>query len=172
MDVNDTNVQADCQLLNKKQTKKCHGNRRDQRFRKKCRARGMKPARIEKLLSQRKQTGRKNNRKNDYITYIINDSRKTTTTISNKVSDQDNDASKQTTTMTTNLNKRKREISLQELKSTSTIPKSTSSISIGQPLSKKMKKKRKIITMPVIKENNNRINTNYRFVLIFMSFSI
>jgi len=35
--------------------KKCHGNRRDQRFRKKCRARQMKPETIEKLLRRRKQ---------------------------------------------------------------------------------------------------------------------
>ena len=43
--------------MNQQQTrkKKCHGNRRDQRFRKKCRTRQMKPETIEKLLRRRKQ---------------------------------------------------------------------------------------------------------------------
>ncbi len=45
------------------------------------------------------------------------------------------------------------------------LPKSTSSISIVQPLLKKMKeKKQTTVTIPVIKENNNNINKNYRFV--------
>ncbi|CAF3776948.1 unnamed protein product [Rotaria socialis] len=33
--------------------KKCHGNRRNQRFRRKCRAEKMKPAEIEKLIKKR-----------------------------------------------------------------------------------------------------------------------
>ena len=48
------------------QRKKCHGNRKDQRFRKKYRAQGMKPENIEKKLARRKQiekikTSTKNN---------------------------------------------------------------------------------------------------------------
>jgi hypothetical protein len=156
MNVNNTNVQDDRPLLlNQQQTKKCHGNRRDQRFRRKCRARAMQPANIAQLLNERKQVNNKNNQR-----------KTTTTTVSNQLSVSSDLSKPMTMTMTTSLNKRKRAISLQELKSNSTLPQSTSSISIVQPLIKKMKKKRKtIMTMPLIKENNNRINKNYRSAL-------
>jgi hypothetical protein len=48
MNVNNTNEQFDHQLRNQKQRKKCHGNRKDQRFRKKCRTRGMKSETVER----------------------------------------------------------------------------------------------------------------------------
>jgi hypothetical protein len=171
MNVNDTNIQDDRQLLlNQQQTKKCHGNRRDQRFRRKCRARGMKPAKIAKLLNKNKQINQKNNRINDYIRHLANENRKTTT-VSNKVSDQSSDdlLKQQMATTTTNLNKRKRDILLHELKSNSTMPKSISSISIMQPLPKKIKKKP--MTNPIVQEeDNNSINKNYRFVCFYIFF--
>ncbi|CAF4172151.1 unnamed protein product [Rotaria sordida] len=40
--------------------KKCHGNRRDQRFRRKCRAEKMKPAKIKKLIEKRNRFQKKN----------------------------------------------------------------------------------------------------------------
>ena len=77
------------------QRKKCHGNRKDQRFRKKYRAQGMKPENIEKKLARRKQ-----------IEKI-------------KTSTKNND--KHTTDSATNLNKRQREISIQELNTNHTL---------------------------------------------------
>jgi hypothetical protein len=71
--------------------------------------------------------------------------------------------------MAMNLNKRKRDVSVQDLKSKSIIPKSTSSICIVQPLLKKMKKKNKKMTIPLIKDKNN-VNKNYRSVFIFFIF--
>jgi len=172
MNVNDTNIQNDDRqlLLNQQQNKKkCHGNRRDQRFRRKCRVRGMKPAKIAKLLNKNKQINQKNNRINDYIRHLANENRKPTTTVSNKVSDQRSDLLKQQmATTTTNLNKRQRDISLNELKSNSTMPKSISSISIMQPLPKKIKKKQ--MTNPIVQEDNNSINKNYRFVCFYIFF--
>ena len=47
-------------LPSSKKKKKCHGNRKDQRFRKKWRARNMSSGKIEKLLAKRKQTDRSN----------------------------------------------------------------------------------------------------------------
>ena len=52
--------------------KRCHGNRSNQRFRRKCRAKGMKPAKIEKLLQHRNQLRLGN--------YSTNRSTQTTTT--------------------------------------------------------------------------------------------
>ncbi|CAF2016023.1 unnamed protein product [Rotaria magnacalcarata] len=40
--------------------KKCHGNRRNQRFRRKCRAQKMKPAKIKKLIEKRNRFQNKN----------------------------------------------------------------------------------------------------------------
>jgi hypothetical protein len=61
MDINDTTtitVQDDRQVevvVQPKKKKKCHGNRKDQRFRRKCRVRGMNPREIERLLKKQKQ---------------------------------------------------------------------------------------------------------------------
>ena len=141
--------------------KKFHGNRKDQRFRRKWRARGMEPAKIEKLLRKRKKIKK---RTLGYIRSFANDFEETTT-VSKEISSPRMELSKQPlrattttiTTTTTNLNKRKRDISLQKLKSHLTIPKSTSSISIKQPLSKKVKKpKKKTIKIPKIIENDRK----------------
>lgn len=171
MDISDTIIIDESQVLNQSKKKKCHGNRRDQRFRRKCRARGMKSTKIEKLLDQKKRTNIKNNRKQGYIRHVTNEHHKATTTVANNISvPPRSDPYKQITTMNTNLNKRKRDASLQELKSSLTIPKSTSSISIVQPLSKKMNCQRTTTTttmIPVIQENND-INKNYRLVLCFV----
>ncbi|CAF4502179.1 unnamed protein product [Rotaria magnacalcarata] len=47
------NKSSDQPVEEKKRRRKCHGNRKVQRFRKKCRARGMKPRNIEKKIKQR-----------------------------------------------------------------------------------------------------------------------
>ena len=145
MNINNINIQDEHQPLRQQQQqprKRCHGNRKDQRFRKKCRARGMKPKKIEKLLNKRKKNNKKNNRISDYIRRMMNDKR--TIKVPNKTSNQTSEQLKQKVTMVTkNLNKRKRDVSLQELKTISTIPKSTSSISILQPLSKKPKNQKR-----------------------------
>ncbi|CAM4955562.1 unnamed protein product [Rotaria socialis] len=44
---------SDQPVEEKKRRKKCHGNRKVQRFRKKCRARGMKPHNIERKIKKR-----------------------------------------------------------------------------------------------------------------------
>ena len=170
MDVNDTNIQADRPLLKQqnKKKRKCHGNRRDQRFRRKCRAREMKSVKIERLLNKRKHAEKKNNRQTDYINEVMGHTSKATTetiTASNEESITRSNPSKPTTTTSTNFNKRKRDVSLQELKSKSIIPKSISSISIGQPLLKK-KKKKKTDTTTTITTDNMTITNNYQFVFV------
>jgi DNA-binding transcriptional MerR regulator len=152
MDVDDatTTIQDDRQGVGvPSKKKKCHGNRKDQCFRKKCRARGMNPRQIERLLKKQKQM--KNN----------NDQRPTTTTAL---------VQQQMTTTHQNLNKRKRDISVQDIKSHSTIPKSASSISMSrQTVTKKMKKKNNNpITKPVTDENNSILNKNYRLALLIL----
>ncbi|CAF1953820.1 unnamed protein product [Rotaria magnacalcarata] len=47
------NKSSDQLVEEKKRRRKCHGNRKVQRFRKKCRARGMKPHNIEKKIKKR-----------------------------------------------------------------------------------------------------------------------
>ncbi|CAF4038986.1 unnamed protein product [Adineta steineri] len=107
----------DLQLVDQqRRTTKCHGNRRDQRFRKKCRKRGIKSAIIEELLNERKQIPNR-------ITTI-------------------------TTTDELNFNKRKRDVSV--------IPKSTSSISIVQPLPKKIMNKKSTMTASITNKKYRR----------------
>jgi DNA-binding transcriptional MerR regulator len=134
------------------QEKKSRGNRRDQRFRRQCRARGMKPAKIEKLLQNRNQMDHNNhqittgNRQN----MTINQGQ---TNVLNQLSaTQRNNPLNPitTTTATMNQNKRKRDVSLQELQTNSTIPKSTRNIS----------------TIPLKKMTNIITDQNYRFVFI------
>ena len=55
MDINGIHKQFDREVLNTRYRKTCHGNRRNQRFRRRCRARRMKPAMIEKLLAKKNQ---------------------------------------------------------------------------------------------------------------------
>ncbi|CAF1289522.1 unnamed protein product [Rotaria sordida] len=148
----------DVPILNQQpqlQQKKCHGNRRNQRFRRKCRAHKMKPTKMEKLIKKRNCIHKKN-QKNNFI-------RRTTNTNIELTIRKNNQS--QPITTTTDLNKRKRDISLQELSKTNiTIPETTSSISIVQLSSKKMKNLSKTITNPIINANNSDMNrnTNYR----------
>ncbi|CAF4570229.1 unnamed protein product, partial [Rotaria socialis] len=104
--------------------KKCHGNRRDQRFRRKCRAEKMKPAKIKKLIKKRNRFQKKNKKPTTYI-----ESSKSKNELS---SSRQNYQSQPI--ITTNLSKRKQDISSQQLSSTIdlAIPKTTSSISIAQ----------------------------------------
>ncbi|CAF4131232.1 unnamed protein product, partial [Adineta steineri] len=159
MNVNDDN--------NQQLKIKCHGNRRDQRFRRKCRKRGMRPAKIEKLLDKFKYPNEKTRRIEQRMRDLAYYNKQLTAPVFRTSLDQVSNQSSQltaTTTVTTHLNKRKRNISLQELKANSAVPKSTSSISIRQPSSKKAKQQiETTTTMPIIKENNNNIlNYVYR----------
>ncbi|CAF4172536.1 unnamed protein product [Rotaria sordida] len=148
----------DVPILNQQpqpQQKKCHGNRRNQRFRRKCRAHKMKPSKMEKLIKKRNRIHKKN-QKNNSIRRATNTNIELTIRKNNQP---------QPITTTTDLNKRKRDISLQELSKTNiTISETTSSVSIVQPSSKKMKNLSKTITNPIINANNSDMNrnTNYR----------
>jgi len=151
--MDDINIPDNNQVLNEQaKKKKCYGNRRDQRFREKYRARGMKPALIEKLLNKQKKLNNKNKEKTGSTTHATNE---------NRVS--------LTTSTVQSLNKRKRDISLQEVKFNLTILKSASSRSIAQILPKK--KKKKIINRIAQKDNANIIHRNYRFVFLSIFFS-
>jgi hypothetical protein len=174
MDPKNTNQQAvdNYPVLHPQQQrlrKKCHGNRRDQRFRRKHRALNVKPKKIEKMLKKRnrqdqqhkKTNNVKSTTKNNLQTNILNQG----STHNNKpmllppattmITTASNTTT--TTTMIKPLNKRKRDISIQDLKTHSTmIPKSTSSISIVAPHSRKRQK----ITIL----NNNIQHMTYRYV--------
>jgi hypothetical protein len=137
--------------------KKCHGNRRNQRFRRKCRNEKMKPAKIKKLIEKRN--------------HIYNKYKKPMTNIESTKSKSDLIPSGQNylpqpiPKTAACLNKRKRDISLQQI--SSTIPKTTSSISIVQSSTKKMKNISEIMdNNSIINRNNNDINKhmNYRYV--------
>jgi hypothetical protein len=145
MDVDDPPSQS-------RRKKKCHGNRKDQRFRKKCRKRGMKSARIEQLLNEQKQMNmnQQNSRRAEYFKDLMYDTYSTTEI-----------------TMKQNLNKRKRDISLQDIASTSAISKSISTSSIQQPSRKKSSYQRSTAQIPVIAEQILPIKLKYRFVLNF-----
>ena len=188
MDVNDSNQQQlDQRNVTSRSKKKCHGNRRDQRFRKRCRARKMKPSTITKLLQRRKRirtttiisTSTNNNSSDNNHNYtkkqatqITNNSNTETllplsTTIINDGSTQICMAPRKQITSTTDSHKRKRNSSCQELKINQIMTKSTSSTSITQSLSKRIKTKTKSITNLSIKVTNKIINKNYRFVFSF-----
>jgi hypothetical protein len=159
MDVDNTNRQGNHPVpYQQQQRKKCRGNRRNQRFRRKCRAQKIKPVKIEKLLKKRNLTNMKNQRKTSIRNTNNNNIQ---TTIANQgLSHKNTPVEVATTTNITtirNLNKRKRNISLQDLKTHSmVVPKSTSSISILQPSLKKKK--------PLI---NNITHMKYRLVFTY-----
>lgn len=120
--------------------KKCHGNRRNQRFRRKWRKRGMKSTKIEKLLKKRNHTNIPQNRRtSDYIRNMMD------------VSD--------ITTTNQHLNKRQRNISSQQIVSTSVMSKSASSSSISQPLRKKV-----ATGTPMLTEDIRPVEMKYRYV--------
>ena len=149
------------------QEKKCRGNRRDQRFRRKCRAQGMRPGKIEKLIKIRNQSHP-----------TATSTRNTTMdhpqpNVSHNVLGQQNNPSRQMpTTMgaaatTNNPNKRKRDATFPgESITTSTVPKSASSISLRQPSLKKMKKKKQVSMIHLKSLPRHIINKNYRFVFV------
>lgn len=158
MNVNDGNTQQQ-----QSRTKKCHGNRSNQRFRRKCRARGMKAGKIEKFLQHRKENA--------------NTTDRLTTNNFNRQS-----VAVLATTVASGFNhKRKRDISVQDFKSqsTSAISKSISSISILQPSLKKAKTdknltttnkkktKKKIFNIPLKTIRTSIIIQNYRYVTLF-----
>lgn len=160
MNLNDAFVEDDDSRLNPLETKKkCHGNRSDQRFRRKWRERGMDQGAIEELLKRRKENTDKHNRRDDYISGVTDD-----------VIGQGSDRLQQRTTVNSHLSKRKRDASLQELQSHATIPKSTSSLSMSQPVAKKMKEGSKAV-LPRIEEMTNTTNKNYRSVCLLLFIS-
>lgn len=144
------------------QEKKCRGNRSDQRFRRKCRAQGMKPEKIEQLIQKRKES--------NIVEHPIHRERRNTTMDQrqgnvpvNMLDQQDNPSHRMRTTMeTNNSNKRKRDVALQQ----ESVPKSASSISLRQPSLKNMKKKRQISLIPLKNLFRTTINKNYRLVFI------
>ena len=154
MDVNVTTIQNNPLVQNQIKKKKCRGNRKDQRFRRKCRAEGIKSRKIEKILHRRKiiHHKRKNPNENPMNT--------------NNQQDRENVSSIEVNSMC-NLTKRKRDISVQDIKSTTRIPKSTSSISVPQPKLKKMKKRTNLhIPMTTIIMNHTAYK-HYRSVSLY-----
>ena len=91
MGTNDANIFMDVQHSSnqqqqqhqQQQKKKCHGNRRDQRFRRKCRAQYMQPAKIEKLIQKRHRLQKKD-QKNNPIKHTTSANATATDTYPNK----------------------------------------------------------------------------------------
>ncbi|CAM4840320.1 unnamed protein product, partial [Rotaria magnacalcarata] len=119
------NKLLDQPVQEKKRRRKCHGNRKVQRFRKKCRARGMKPHNIERKIKKRFGDSRTNQ-----PTSIIN---------SNASIDH-----RPKTIITLNQNIKKTSI-----KRKREPVRSLSQLSISQPEPKKVKKKQNIIQTSV-----------------------
>ena len=134
-------------MNNEIRKRKCHGNRKNQRFRKRCRARGMKPATIAKLLERRNRlnmmTGPQQTNNHTTIT----------TTIPFDTSSQQRSYSIETTN---NSHKRKRIMSIQDLRADQATTTST----------KKMKKKTEKMSLPLVQVNEKRINKIFRYVLV------
>ncbi|CAF1390316.1 unnamed protein product [Adineta steineri] len=129
MDTNDSTTQSNRLLFPNEQQqqeekKRYHDNRRNQRFRRKCRAHKMKPTKIEKILKKRNHIHKK----------IQKDQSKRSTTNRNIefTTRKTNQSQPITTATSTNVYKHKRDISSQQLS------KTASSISIVQPSSQKM----------------------------------
>ncbi|CAF3087475.1 unnamed protein product, partial [Rotaria socialis] len=145
MDVNVIAVQ------NPIKKKKCHGNLKDQRFRRKCRAKSMKSRKIEKLLFQRKLIHHKKKNPAD-------NAMKNTMKFNNKPG-HENVTSTEINLMR-NLTKRKRDVSVQDIKSNTEISKSTSSISVVQTKLKKMKRR---INLNIATTMTIKNNTAYKY---------
>jgi hypothetical protein len=112
-------VTEEQQTIKKKQkgVKRCHGNRKIQRFRKKCRVKGMKPATIAKQVKKQ-------------FNVVENQIGQVTT----------NDSKVQNNSITVSKNKRKRDLT------TNRVVRSTSEQSIVQSPPKKMAKTKHNIT--------------------------
>ena len=134
-------------MNNEIRKRKCHGNRKNQRFRKRCRARGMKPATIAKLLERRNRlnmmTGPQQTNNHTTIT----------TTTPFDTSSQQRSYSIETTK---NSHKRKRIMSIQDLRADQATTTST----------KKMKKKTEKMSLTLVQGNEKRINKIFRYVLV------
>lgn len=128
--------------------KKCHGNRNDQRFRKKYRIRGMKPETIEQLLRQRKEI--QNNNKSLYETEQTN-----MTNVN------------PTTTVVTNTNKRKRDLSIQELNTNETSENLAGTMCVQQLSRKKHRNETKSMIKNV---SINYRSVSYLFHSMFIRF--
>jgi hypothetical protein len=150
MDTNDVNtlmnVQHSSNQQQQQQKKKCRGNRRDQRFRRKCRAQHMQSTKTEKLIKKRHRIQEKDQKKNPI---------------------------KHTTNMNTesagaNLNKRKRDVSLQQLSTvTETMTQSRSQQSTEQPSLKKMKNTPKTMFDTMVNGNDTaHMAINYQYVFL------
>ena len=165
MDTNETHMQEDAPPHHQQQRKKCHGNRKDQRFRKKCRVRGMKSGKIKKLLEKRKKISRRPNRINGHVR-SGGGAETDTVAPSNALTMETNAPSMaMTTTTTSNTHKRKRDdLSQSQTTTNPMIQKSISSISIAQPALKKTKAV--VIRMPLVTMNDGQINKSYRFVFL------
>ncbi|CAF4321297.1 unnamed protein product, partial [Rotaria magnacalcarata] len=147
-----------------KTRKKCIGNRQDQRFRKKCRRRGMKADSIEKLLQAKKKIhNQRKNKTNNSTRITTHDNNILTTSRNLSIRNKDPPLREKSKT---NLAKRKRDVSLQQQSNlNTTIPKSASSISILQPALKKVKHKQKTITntnISSIEVQQNTLKRTYR----------
>ncbi|CAF1197648.1 unnamed protein product, partial [Rotaria magnacalcarata] len=153
MDVNVTTVQNILLVQNQRKKKKCHGNRKDQRFRRKCRAKGMKSRKIEKLLLRRRLIHHKKKNPTD-------DTMKNTIKFNNKPGHEN--VSSTEINLMRNLTKRKRDISVQDIKSNTRISKSTSSISVAQPKLKKLKRRTNLNIAMTTTITNNTAYKYYR----------
>ncbi|CAF5187922.1 unnamed protein product [Rotaria magnacalcarata] len=158
MDVNVTTVQNILLVQNQRKKKKCHGNLKDQRFRRKCRAKGMKSRNIEKLLLRRKLIHHKQKNPAD-------NTMKNTIKFNNK-SGHENVSSTEINLMR-NLTKRKRDISAQDIKSNTGISKSKSSISVAQPKLKKLKRRTNLNIPMTTTISNNTAYKYYRSVSLY-----
>ncbi|CAF4475628.1 unnamed protein product, partial [Rotaria magnacalcarata] len=149
MDVNVTTVQNILVVQNQRKKKKCHGNLKDQRFRRKYRAKGMKSRNIEKLLLRRKLIHHKKKNPAD-----------NTMKFNNKPGHEN--VSSTEINLMRNLTKRKRDISAQDIKSNTRISKSTSSISVAQPKLKKLKRRTNLNIAMTTTITNNTAYKYYR----------
>ena len=114
-----TNINPTVDMKEVKRHKKCHGNRKSQRFRRKWRARGKPPATIEKMIKNRKRIKNRRHR-------TINRLRTPTIALSNRSTVQLRVQSQPTTTIASDWNKRKVDSrSQQELSTKQKVPTST-----------------------------------------------
>ncbi|CAF1496434.1 unnamed protein product [Adineta steineri] len=129
---NTANTTSDQQLTRKK---KCHGNRSDQRFRKRCRNKKMSEEEIEQLINQR-INARQTNLTDQVTNTTGGNKQQMNTTVSNiSMRHEVPLVENRTTIATTNIksNKRKKDVIPKE--KTYNVRKSTSTLSILQPQS-------------------------------------
>ncbi|CAF1389852.1 unnamed protein product [Adineta steineri] len=133
---NTANTTSDQQLTRKK---KCHGNRSDQRFRKRCRNQKKSEEEIEQLINQRR-----NARKTNPTDQAVANRQQMNTTVSNiSIGHEVPLNENRTTVSTTNIRSKKRKRDTISKEKTYNVPKSTSTLSVLQPSTKKTKKKNK-----------------------------